>query len=159
VKHLSLTFLLAGAVSLALVGFVNAEDTPSNMPASSPDRLGAARAAIAAKDWRKAIAELNGVVRLESSNADAHNLLGFSQRKQDPPNLAKAFEHYKTALQIDPKHLGAHEYIGEAYLMDKQPTEAEKHLTTLAELCGNKTCEEYVDLAKALSDYRAKNPG
>ncbi len=158
-KHLSLTFLLAGAVSLGLVGFVNAEDTPSNMPAASPDRLGAARAAIAAKDWRKAIAELNGVVKSEPRNADAHNLLGYSHRKQATPNLAKAFEHYKTALQIDPKHLGAHEYIGEAYLMDKKPAEAEKHLTTLAQLCGNKTCDEYVDLAKALSDYRAKSPG
>jgi tetratricopeptide (TPR) repeat protein len=144
---------------LGLVGFVKAEDTPSNMPAASQDSLGAARAAIAAKDWRKAIGELNGVVKSEPRNADAHNLLGYSHRKQATPNLAKAFEHYKTALQIDPKHLGAHEYIGEAYLMDRKPAEAEKHLTALEQLCGNKTCEEYVDLAKALSDYRAKNPG
>jgi tetratricopeptide (TPR) repeat protein len=87
-----------------------------------------------------------------------HNLLGYSQRKQATPNLAKAFEHYKTALQIDPRHRGAHEYIGEAYLMAKQPTEAQKHLARLEQLCGNQTCEEYVDLANALAQYRTSNP-
>jgi hypothetical protein len=61
------------------------------------------------------------------------------------------------ALQLDPKHKGAHEYIGEAYLMDKKPAEAEKHLASLEKICGNKTCEEYADLAKSLADYRAKN--
>ena len=41
--------------------------------------------------------------------------------------------------------------------MDKKPAEAEKHLATLEKLCGNKTCEEYADLAKSLADYRVKN--
>lgn len=31
--------------------------------------------------------------------------------------LDLAFKHYQRALQLDPRHLGAHEYIGEAYLM------------------------------------------
>ncbi len=123
------------------------------------ERLITARAAIAAKDWPRALNELNTAVREEPRNAEVHNLLGYSHRKQATPNLSKAFEHYKTALRIDPKHRGAHGYIGETYLMDKKPTEAEKHLATLEQLCGNKTCEEYVDLAKALSEYRTKNPG
>jgi hypothetical protein len=58
-------------------------------------------------------------------------------------------------LQLDPKHKGAHEYIGEAYLMDKKPAEAEKHLASLEQICGNKTCEEYVDLAAAIAKYKA----
>ena len=38
--------------------------------------------------------------------------------------------------------------------MDKKPAEAEKHLVQLEALCGNKTCEEYADLAKAIADYK-----
>lgn len=132
----------------------HAADTSS---VAAPDRVVSARAAIKAKDWKKALAELNLAVKEEPKNADAHNLLGYTYRKQSQPNLAKAFEHYKMALQLDPKHKGAHEYIGEAYLMDKQPDEAERHLAILEKLCGSKTCEEYADLAKSVADYRTKS--
>ncbi|MBT9466318.1 tetratricopeptide repeat protein [Hydrogenophaga sp.] len=135
-----------------------AEDTPSNMVSSAQEHMLSARTAIAAKDWRKAIAELNVAVKTEPRNADAHNLLGYSHRKQARPDLPKAFEHYKLALQIDPGHKGAHEYIGEAYLMDKKPADAERHLAELARICGNQTCEEYADLANAIKDYKAKPP-
>jgi Tfp pilus assembly protein PilF len=124
---------------------------------NASERLVAARKAIDAKDWAKAMAELNQAVRDEPRNADVHNLLGYTFRKRATPDLSKAFEHYKTALSLDPKHRGAHEYIGEAYLMDKKPAEAQKHLVQLEAICGNKTCEEYADLAKALADYKAKN--
>ena len=40
--------------------------------------------------------------------------------------------------------------------MDKKPAEAQKHLAQLEILCGNKTCEEYADLAKAIADYTAR---
>jgi Tfp pilus assembly protein PilF len=141
----------------AVCAAATAADTPSMAAPEAPDRLASARSAIQAKDWKKAIAELNAAVKAEPKNADAHNLLAYSNRKQAQPNLPKAFEHYKIALQLDPKHKGAHEYIGEAYLMDKKPEEAEKHLATLEKLCGNKTCEEYVDLSKSLAAYRANN--
>jgi Flp pilus assembly protein TadD len=146
------------AISLACP-LAFAADTPSNSGPTVSERLTVARSAIAARNWARALSELNTAALEEPRNADVHNLLGYSHRKQVTPNLAKAFEHYKIALQINPKHLGAHEYIGEAYLMNRQPAEAEKHLATLEQVCGNTTCEEYVDLAKALSDYRAKHPG
>ena len=134
-----------------------ADSMPTAEAPSASDRLSKARIAIKAKDWKKALAELNVAVKEDPKNADAHNLYAYANRKQAQPNLPKAFEHYKIALQLDPKHKGAHEYIGEAYLMDKNPAEAEKHLATLEKLCGNKTCEEYADLAKSLADYRVKN--
>ena len=148
---------------VALAGFfaaqwVQAADSgPVVKQPNANERIDLARDAIKAKDWKKALAELNLAVREEPRNADVHNLLGYSYRKQASPNLPKAFEHYKTALNLNPKHKGAHEYIGEAYLMDKKPQEAEKHLAELEKLCGNKTCEEYADLAKSLADYKAKN--
>jgi Tfp pilus assembly protein PilF len=136
----------------------HAADTPAEAGPTASERITVARAAIAAKDWSRALSELNTALREEPRNAEVHNLLGYSHRKQAKPNLPKAFEHYKQALQINPSHKGAHEYIGEAYLMAKQPAEAQKHLATLEQLCGNQTCEEYVDLANALAQYRASNP-
>ena len=65
--------------------------------------------------------------------------------------------HLLETLKLDPRHKGAHEYIGEAYLMDKKPAEAEKHLAELEKICGNKSCEEYADLAKAIADYKSRN--
>ena len=125
-------------------------------PAASP--LVAARAAGDAKDWTKAIGLLNQMVRDEPRNADAYNLLGYSYRKQAQPNLPKAFESYQMALKLNPNHKGAHEYIGEAYLMDNQPDEAQKHLVQLEKICGSKSCEEYEDLAKALANFRLQAP-
>lgn len=138
-----------------------ADSSPAMAPEPPPSvatTLGVARAAIAKKSWGKALAELQVALQQEPRNADVHNLLGYTYRKQDNPHLAKAFEHYKKALELNPKHLGAHEYIGEAYLMDKKPDQAQKHLDALEKICGNKTCEEYADLAKALAEYRKRNP-
>jgi Tfp pilus assembly protein PilF len=152
--------LSALAVSL-LLGATAAHAADTGGSAAQPtasERVQTAREAIKSKDWKRSMAELKLAVRDEPRNADAHNLLGYSYRKQAAPDLAKAFEHYNTALKLDPKHKGAHEYIGEAYLMDKKPAEAEKHLSELEKLCGNRTCEEYADLAKAIGDYKTKTP-
>jgi Flp pilus assembly protein TadD len=152
--------LFAAALATASV-MAFAADTPGSNPStptvSVSQRLATARKAIDAKEWSRAMTELNTAVREEPRNADVHNLLGYSYRKRATPDLPKAFEHYGTALKLDPRHKGAHEYIGEAYLMDKKPAEAEKHLAELEKICGNKTCEEYADLAKAIAEYKAKN--
>jgi Tfp pilus assembly protein PilF len=150
------TVLPAATVFMACAMPVLAADTGPKGPSAS-ERLSSARKAIDAKDWSKAMFELNQAAQEEPRNADVHNLLGYTYRKRATPDLGKAFEHYKTALSLNPKHKGAHEYIGEAYLSDKKPAEAEKHLAQLEAICGNKTCEEYVDLAKAVADYKAKN--
>ena len=126
------------------------------MPATnSTDQLAEARKAIDLKDWDRAVGLLTRAVRTDSSNADAFNLLGFSYRKQGKAQLPKAFEAYRQALRLDPGHRGAHEYLGEAYLLDEQPAEAERLLIRLEALCGNRRCEEYVDLAKAIGAYRS----
>jgi Tfp pilus assembly protein PilF len=143
------------ALSATALQAVHAADTPSTAQPTVSERMNTARDAIKANKWQPAIAELRIAVRDEPKNADAHNLLAYSYRKQAKPDLAKAFEHYNIALKLDPKHKGAHEYIGEAYLMDKKPAEAEKHLAELEKICGNKTCEEYADLAKAIAQFKA----
>ena len=157
----------AGATLLAIAGLAAsvpslAADTPSNDPApiaapAKTDRMATGRTAVKASDWKKAVAELTLAVKDQPANADAHNLLAYAYRKQATPNLPKAFEHYNSALKLNPSHRGAHEYIGEAYLMDKQPAKAEEHLARLKTICGGPGCEEYDDLAKAVAVYKAAN--
>jgi Tfp pilus assembly protein PilF len=136
-----------------------AADTPTITAPTASERMATAREAIARKGWSRAQYDLKLVLRDEPANADAHNLLAYTFRKQDKPDLAQAFEHYKTALKLNPQHKGAHEYIGEAYLMDRKPELAEQHLASLEKICGNRQCEEYQDLAKAIAAFRKANPG
>lgn len=132
----------------ALTALVQAADTPSNMaPAAGP--LASPRAAIAAGDWPRAIRELQAALQHEPSSADAHNLLGYSYRKREQPDMARAFFHYHEALRLNPAHRSAREYLGEAYLQAGQPDKAREQLDALERLCG-RDCEEYRDLAGAI---------
>jgi Tfp pilus assembly protein PilF len=148
--------VLALALGAALPVF--GADTPTITQPTTDERLASARQAIQRQGWSQAQYDLKVAVRDEPANADAHNLLAYTYRKQSRPDLAKAFEHYKIALKLNPLHKGAHEYIGEAYLMDKKPAQAEQHLADLERICGNRQCEEYQDLARALAAYRKANP-
>lgn len=148
----TLSFFILG---LGISAF--AKDVPTGAPAPSiNDQIKQAREHISRKQWDKGISDLLSIVQSEPNNADAHNLLGYSYRLKMPPDLPLSFKHYKQALALNPNHLGAHEYIGQAYLMDNQPDEAIKHLKMIEQICGNKKCEEYVDLAHALDAYKNK---
>lgn len=143
------------AMSASVFQAAHAADTgPATAQPTVSDRMSTAREAIKANKWQSAIAELRLAVRDEPKNADAHNLLGYSYRKQAKPDLPKSFEHYNIALKLDPMHKGTHHYIGVAYLMDKKPVEADKHLALLEKACGNRTCPEYQDLAKTIATYK-----
>ena len=114
-----------------------------------------AKAAIQDKDWGKAIELLNVAVARDDRNAEAYNLLGYSERMRG--NLDAAFNYYEQALTLDPEHRGAHEYIGEAYLMVGNLPKAEEHLAKLDKICFF-PCEEYSDLETAITDYKEKLP-
>ncbi len=68
--------------------------------------------------------------------------------KKDWAGAAEALAAYNKALALDPKHRGAHEYIGEAYLQLGRLDKAKVHLDALDKLCFL-PCEEYTDLKKA----------
>lgn len=155
----TITLLICAAAASLGASSSFAADFGSTVAAqpSTNERIAKAREAIKNKDWQKSLAELNAAAKVEPRNPDIHTLLGFSYRKQAIPDLPRAFEHYKMALSLNPQHKGALEYLGEAYLMDKKPAEAEKSLARLEKVCGNKTCEEYADLSKAMADYEAGN--
>ena len=110
----------------------------------------AAVKAIKANEYAKAIPLLEGVVSRDDKNADAYNWLAYATRKTG--KAAASLPLYQKALAIDPKHRGAHEYIGEAYLMLDNLPKAKEHLATLNSLCLI-TCGEYRDLKRAVDAY------
>ena len=91
---------------------------------------------------------------LGKKRADIYNLLGFSYRKLENPDLDKSFAAYMMAIEIDPSHLGAHEYLGELYLMRDQEDKALLMLEKIVQLAGINT-EEYKDLKNAIDEYQS----
>ena len=109
--------------------------------------------AVEAMNWQAAIEAFAKVVAKDPGNADGYNMLAYSYRKSGKLDLA--FTNYNEALRIDPGHRGAHEYIGEAYLMAGNLAKAEEHLKALDRLCFF-GCEQYDDLKKAVAEYKQK---
>lgn len=113
-----------------------------------------AREIIAQKDWGAALLVLESYTRANPGSADGFNLLGYSLR-----NLKRyddSLVAYKQALKLDPKHRGAHEYIGAAYIQMGQLGKAKEHLDALDKICFF-SCEEYRDLKKAYEEARKKS--
>ena len=110
-----------------------------------------AREAIERKEWDEAVARCEARRVRHPDHADLQNNLGYAHRNLKQFDLA--FKHYKRAIELDPRHRGAHEYIGEAYLMVGDLPNAEKHLAALRAIC-LLPCEELTDLEKAFAKYR-----
>jgi len=128
-------------------------ESMSNIAPSKPadPNFGQAKALIEARNYAPALPLLQQVVAKDPRNADAFNLLGFATRKSGNPQ--GSLQYYQQALAIDARHLGAHEYLGEAYLMLNQPAEADKMLARLNSLCVF-GCSEYRMLKAAIANYQ-----
>jgi Flp pilus assembly protein TadD len=127
---------------------------PSPAPAAGDPDLATARARINASDWTGAAAVMQKAVDRDPANADYHNLLAYAIRKGPNPDMNLVFRHYNEALRLDPKHRGAHEYIGEAYLMVGNVAKAKEHLAALDKLCFF-SCEEFRDLKRAIERHES----
>jgi cytochrome c-type biogenesis protein CcmH/NrfG len=143
-------FIAALVVVLVAAVPAFAADAPS--PAD-PD-LSTARARMEAGDWVGAAEVMQRGITRDPGNADYHNLLAYAIRKSANPDMDRVFKHYTEALRLDPKHRGAHEYIGEAYLMVGNVAKAREHLAALDKLCFF-PCGEYRDLKRAIERYES----
>ncbi|HKW93125.1 MAG TPA: tetratricopeptide repeat protein [Methylomirabilota bacterium] len=152
---------LLGSLVVALLAFVPPTRVAADGGGGGPERTlapskpedpqyTAAVKAIKANEFARAIPLLEGVVSRDAKNADAYNWLAYATRKNGNP--VGAIPLYEKALAIDPKHRGAHEYIGEAYLMLDDLAKAKEHLRTLDSLC-LLSCSEYRDLKRAVEAY------
>ena len=147
------------ALILAFVtaGTVWAMDTPRPEPKEPKDpALEQARAAIVKQDWAGAQNILRDAVARNPQSADYHNLYAYSIRNGANPGMDLVFRHYNEALRLDPKHRGAHEYLGEAYLMSGNLAKAKEHLAQLDRLC-TFGCEEYTKLKKEIAAYEQQH--
>ena len=120
----------------------------SSPPTPRDVELEKAKTAIARKDWAGAQALLEAYTVANPRSADGFNLLGYSLRNQK--KYDESLVSYKQALTLDPKHKGAHEYIGIAYIQMGQLDKAKEHLASLDKICIF-SCEEYRDLKKAIA--------
>jgi tetratricopeptide (TPR) repeat protein len=107
------------------------------------------------KEWKyaEAIPLLEKVVKADANNADAHNQIGYANRKLN--KLSEAKLHYAKALEINPEHKHALEYQGELYLMLDDLKSAETNLARLDKLCFF-GCAEFTDLKKAITEYKQR---
>jgi tetratricopeptide (TPR) repeat protein len=126
-------------------------ETPARS-AANPNYV-AGKAAVDSKNWKVAIDSLGKAAAQDASNADVQTLLAYAYRHNG--QFKEAFDHYKEALRLNPRHRGAHEYIGEAYLLTNDLARAEEHLAVLNKLCVF-SCEEYTDLKKSVEAYKRK---
>jgi Tfp pilus assembly protein PilF len=147
---MALLALVFSASAYAAGGGGGGMDNPP-APVKDPN-FTRAKAMIEAKDYRGAMPLLQQVVAKDPKNADAYTLMGYATRKSGDPN--GSLQYYNQALSIDPKHIGAHEYIGEAYLMLDRPAEAEQQLARLDSICVF-GCTEYRMLKAAIASYKA----
>jgi tetratricopeptide (TPR) repeat protein len=107
------------------------------------------------EDWKGAQAILKEALVRDPKNAEYHNEYAYNLRKGPNPDMSLVFEHYNEALRIDPKHRGANEYLGEAYLMVGNLPKAKEQLAALDKICFL-PCKEFSDLKKHIAEYEAK---
>jgi len=154
-RFAKLTAAMLIAAGLTLVPDIGIADPTEDDPAAAkldPD-YAAGKQAIEAKNWSAAIKSLSSAALRDTRNADIQNYLGYAYRHTG--QLDVAFRHYERALQLNPRHRGAHEYVGEAYLMVNKLAKAEEHLAALQNIC-LLPCEEYEDLKKTIAEYRKR---
>lgn len=142
-------------VLLALPVAAAAAQDPDSERSSDPV-LQQAREATLREEYAAAAAILREALARVPDNAEYHNLYAYALRKGPNPDMALVFRHYREALRLDPRHRGAHEYIGEAYLGVGDLAKAKEHLARLDRLCFF-GCREYDELKQAIAEHEAKS--
>ena len=142
--------LVASVPALAMDtgGGSDASTSTTSTSMTAVPTLATGRADIDAQNWAKAITDLKAFLKANSKSADGWNLLGFAYRNHGDLQLADSA--YDRALKLDPKHTGALSYQGILYIKLGKTDEAKANLAKIQTICGNTTCPEYVELAKAL---------
>ena len=94
----------------------------------------------AKKLYSQAFKKLNNAYKLDKKNPDILNYMGFTSRKTG--NFKEAEDYYLKGLNLNPKHNGINEYLGELYVQTNRIDKAKERLAVLK----NCNCEEYQEL-------------
>ncbi len=104
--------------------------------------------------YEQAIAELDKALEKDADDPDLLNLVAYSHRQLKRYEIA--LNYYQRALEIEPDHRGANEYLGELYLHLGQLEKAEERLSVLDKECFF-GCREFDKLERAIEIYRREN--
>lgn len=153
--------LLLGLLGAGPAGAIMSGEASPLLPSSDAD-YAEGKAAFLAEQWDRAVAALDRVVARRPWHDNAHNMLGFASRKLGLWD--KAFDHYAKALELNPRHKQALEYLGEAYLEQGRIAEAQAVARRLVAVCAQVVmsfdnqgwkhgCPERDDLAQAFAEH------
>jgi len=141
-----------GALALVCLVATSAFAVDNVTSNDAPD-LTSVRAKLKAKDYAGALAELTPMLQTYQ-HADVYNLMGFSLRKTG--DYKQAYTFYRKALDFDPQHKGALEYLGELYVETGQIDKARENVAQLKKLCPG-GCEELADLEQTIAQVTKAN--
>ena len=94
----------------------------------------------AQKQYKKAIGYLLKHNKKFPADPDTLNYLGFTHRKVGDYENAEIY--YSMGLELDPKHVGINEYMGELFVVTNRLDEAKERLAVLKDC----NCKEYDEL-------------
>jgi tetratricopeptide (TPR) repeat protein len=87
-------------------------------------------------------------------DAEVATYVGYAYRKLGKYDLSKAW--YDRALAADPNHVRTLEYYGEWHVEQGNKLKAQEFLERIHVLCGNASCQEYIDLKTAIDGGRGR---
>jgi tetratricopeptide (TPR) repeat protein len=93
------------------------------------------------------LAELRGLAE-DNQQADVYNLMGYTLRKTG--DYRTSLTYYTKALELQPDHRAAREYLGELYVETGEMAKAEEQVSSLKQLCPS-GCDELEDLQKVIA--------
>jgi len=85
----------------------------------------------------------------DPNTARALNYRGYATRKLG--RTEEGIGYYLKSVALDPTYTQVREYLGEAYVTMGKLDLANEQLATIQKLCGDAECEEYEDLADAIT--------
>ena len=141
------TLALVAGLAVAPMVVSGAASAVDNMSSNGKVDLTSVRAKIKAKNYAAAIQELRGLAK-DTQQPDVYNLLGYTLRKTG--DYTTSLSYYTKALDLQPDHKAAREYLGELYAETGNIDKAKEQLAVLVKLCPS-GCEEREDLEKAIA--------
>jgi Flp pilus assembly protein TadD len=140
------TWALAAGLVIAPILVSGTARAVDSMPSDGKADLSSVRTKIKAKNYAAALEELRKLAQ-ETPEANVYNLLGYTLRKTG--DYPASLTYYTKALDLQPDHKAAREYLGELYVETNNIDKAKEQLAVLVKLCPN-DCEERQDLEKTI---------
>ncbi|HRI77606.1 MAG TPA: tetratricopeptide repeat protein [Alphaproteobacteria bacterium] len=157
----ALALVLACAVMVAGTQMSHANDSAGDDMAKSAEvpfredsGLITAEYYLATGKYMQSLDVLGGVLQRHPQNADAYVYRGYAYQKLG--DKKKARENYRTALTLNPRHLGANKYVGNLWLEDGDLARAMEQLQAMIYICAGTYCAEVDELQNDINRFRTQ---